>query len=218
MKKLLVLMVALVMMLGLWGCVRVDTEKAADTFNTVSSQLDEVAAVVNANLELVDEVTLDALNKISEELIAFKTELESEDITQERVDEIITKLGEYPDQIVDLKAQAEEMIANPPTDTEWSYKDVTPEQIQAISNVLEELIPLYDKAAAEAVENGWEADETALQELNTVYALIEAATYGIADPSEYEGTEDMDAVVAQYQVILGAMPDFIAKVSEPYSK
>ena len=216
MKKLLVLMMALVMALSLVACGGVDTEEAAKTFNTVSGQLDEAAAVVNANLESVDEVTLDALNKISEELIAFKTELESEDITQERVDEIITKLNEYPSQITDLKAKADEMIANPAVQEEWNYKDVTPEQIQALSDVMAELEPLYNEAAAAAQKNGWEADETAVQELNTVYALIDAAKYGIADPGEYEGTEDMDAVVEQYQTVLGAMPDLIAKVSEPY--
>lgn len=118
--------------------------------------------------------------------------------------------------------EAEEMIENPSaisTDAaDWPYKDVTPEQIQAISDVLTELEPLYNEAAAAAKKNGWEADETIVQELNTVYVLIDAAKYGVADPSEYEGAKDMAIVVEQYQVILGAMPDLIAKVSEPYIK
>lgn len=101
---------------------------------------------------------------------------------------------------------------------DWPYQDVTMEQIQAISDVLDELEPLYNEASTAAVENGWDADETAVQELNTVYVLLEAGKYGVADPSEYEGTEDMATVVEQYQVILGAMPDLIAKVSEPYGK
>lgn len=100
----------------------------------------------------------------------------------------------------------------------WAYKDVTPEQIQAISDVLVELEPLYNEAATAAVENGWEADETAVEELNMVYALLEAGKYGVTDPSDYEGSNDMDAVVEQYHTLLGAMPDLIAKVSEPYGK
>lgn len=100
----------------------------------------------------------------------------------------------------------------------WAYKDVTPEQIQAISDVLVELEPLYNEAATAAAENGWEADETAVEELNMVYALLEAGKYGVTDPSDYEGSNDMDAVVEQYQTLLGAMPDLIAKVSEPYGK
>lgn len=118
--------------------------------------------------------------------------------------------------------EAEEMISNSSesgTDAaDWPYKDVTPEQIQAISDVIAELEPLYNEAAAAAKENGWETDETVLQELNLVYALIDAAKHGVADPSEYEGAEDMAAVVEQYKVILGAMPDLIVKVSEPYKK
>lgn len=114
--------------------------------------------------------------------------------------------------------KAADTIANPPAKGEWTYKDVTPEQIQAISDVLTELEPLYNEAAAAAKENGWEADETAVQELNTVYTLIDAGKHGVADPSEYEGAKDMATVVEQYQVILGAMPELIAKVSEPYGK
>ena len=218
MKKLLVLMMAIVMTLSLAGCGGVDTEEAVNTFNTVSGKLDKVSGVANKNLELVDETTLNALKKISEELIAFKAELESEDITQERADEIIKKLNEYPDQIADLKAKVDEMIANSAEKGEWTYKDVTPEQIQTLSDVLAKLEPLYNEAVTAYQKNGWEADETATQELKTVSALIDAGKYGIADPSEYEGTEDMNAVVEQYQTILGAMPDLIAKVSEPYSK
>ena len=97
--------------------------------------------------------------------------------------------------------EVEEMIANPSASgtnaVDWSYQDVTPEQIQAISDVLAELKPLYNEAAAAAKGNGWEADETVVQELNMVYALIDAAKHGVADPSEYEGAED---VVKQMQM------------------
>ena len=114
--------------------------------------------------------------------------------------------------------EAVDTSANPPAKEEWAYKDVTPEQIQAISDVLTELVPLYNEAATAAKENGWEADEMTLQELNVVYTLIEAGRAGVADPSEYEGAEDMDIVVEQYQLILDEMSNIIAKVSEPYGK
>lgn len=77
---------------------------------------------------------------------------------------------------------------------------------------------MYDEAATAAKKNGWEADELVVQELDGIYVLIEAGKYAVANPSEYEGAEDMATVVEQYQVILGAMPDLIAKVSEPYGK
>ncbi|NMA52658.1 MAG: hypothetical protein GX949_06610 [Peptococcaceae bacterium] len=105
-----------------------------------------------------------------------------------------------------------------PEAAHWPYENVTQDQIQAIADVLTELEPLYNEAVVLAEENGWEADETAVQELNTIYVLLDAGKHGVAAPSEYGETskEDMDVVVEQYQVILGAMPDLIAKLSEPY--
>lgn len=120
--------------------------------------------------------------------------------------------------------EAEETIADPSANStdavDLPYQNVTPEQIQTLSDVLAELEPLYNEAAALAVENGWEADEITVQELNVVYTLIDAGKHGVADPSEYGDTskEDMDVLVEQYQVILGAMPDLIAKVSELYEE
>ncbi|SCG84065.1 hypothetical protein DW1_2501 [Proteiniborus sp. DW1] len=120
--------------------------------------------------------------------------------------------------------EAEETIADPSANStdavDLPYQNVTPEQIQTLSDVLAELEPLYNEAAALAVENGWEADEITVQELNVVYTLIDAGKHGVADPSEYGDTskEDMDVLVEQYQAILGAMPDLIAKVSELYEE
>jgi len=103
-------------------------------------------------------------------------------------------------------------------EADWPYENITQEQIQAISDVLTELEPLYNEAAATAKANGWEEDETTVKELYVVYTLIEAGKYGVADPSEYGSTEDMDTVVEQYKVVLEAMPDVITRVSEPYAK
>lgn len=120
--------------------------------------------------------------------------------------------------------ETDEVIENPSvSDTDavdWPYENVTPEHIQGISDVLTELEPLYNEAAQLAIENGWEADELTVNELNTLYALIEAGKYGVADPSEYGDTakEDMDVIVEQYQLVLEAMPDLIARVSEAYEE
>jgi hypothetical protein len=101
----------------------------------------------------------------------------------------------------------------------WPYA-FSQEHIQAIANVLVELEPLYNKAALLALENGWDADELTVKELNTVYALVEAGKYGVADPGDYgETTDEQMAVLAeQYQVILDAMPDVIERVSVPYDE
>lgn len=113
-------------------------------------------------------------------------------------------------------------VANPAVSDgnveDWNYKDVTPEQIQALADIVKQMEPLYNEAVSAAKENGWEADELTVQELNTVYVMLDAAIHGVADPGEYEGTEDMDAVVESYQLLLDAMPDLINKVSAPYGE
>ncbi len=124
------------------------------------------------------------------------------------------KAAETPEEIVESPSVSESETSD------WPYENVTPEHIQAISDVLVELEPLYNEAATLALENGWEADELTVQELNTVYVLIDAGKHGVADPSEYGETskDDMDTVVEQYQIILEAMPDLIDKVSNPYEE
>ena len=121
------------------------------------------------------------------------------------------------DDTATTEATTASATANVTDATDWPYKDVTPEQIQALTNILTQMSPLYNEAAAAAQENGWDADETVLEELNVIYTLIDAGTHGVADPSEYEGATDMAAVVEQYQAILDSMPDLIAKVSQPYA-
>jgi len=103
---------------------------------------------------------------------------------------------------------------------DWPYKNVTREQIQAINDVLTELEPLYNEAVTLAQKNGWEEDELTVKELNTVYMLIDVGKYGAANPSDFGdiSKEDMDLFVEQYQIVLGAMPDLIARVSEIYEK
>lgn len=108
--------------------------------------------------------------------------------------------------------------ASTPATTE-RQDNVTPEQAASIVDIMAKMGPLYNEAAEAAAKNGWDKDETALQELNTVYAIIDSARVGLEELDGYGDTskEDIDAVIEQYQVVLDAMPDLITKVSKPYS-
>ena len=79
--------------------------------------------------------------------------------------------------------------------------------------------PLYEEAAAAATANGWDQDELAVQELNAVYAIMDSARVGLGELDGYgdTSTEDIDAVIEQYQAMLDEMPNLVTKYSEPYS-
>ncbi len=116
--------------------------------------------------------------------------------------------------------------AEPPASTPESTpaaaerKDnVTPEQAAAIVDIMAKMGPLYEEAAAAATANGWDQDELAVQELNAVYAIMDSARVGLGELDGYgdTSTEDIDAVIEQYQAMLDEMPNLVTKYSEPYS-
>mgnify|MGYP003904250531 CR=1 FL=1 len=103
-------------------------------------------------------------------------------------------------------------------DEEWPFA-FSREHLETVEAVLVELEPLFNQAAALAVENGWEADELTVRELNTVYALIDLGQVLLEDPASVvaEATEEDMAVIAeQYETLLGAMPALLERVGAPY--
>ena len=97
--------------------------------------------------------------------------------------------------------------------------NVTPEQAAAIVDIMAKMGSLYNEAAEAATKNGWDQDELSVQELNAVYAIMDSARVGLGEPDGYgnTSTEEIDAVIAQYQVMLDEMPNLVARFSEPYS-
>ena len=97
--------------------------------------------------------------------------------------------------------------------------NVTPEQAAAIVDIMAKMGPLYNEAAEAATKNGWDKDETAVEELNMVYAIMDSARVGLGELDGYGDTskEDIDAVIEQYQAMLDEMPNLVAKFSEPYA-
>ena len=126
MKKFLALMIALVLILSLAACGGgVDTTEAVNAFNTNNNALTEVSTLANDNIDLMDAATTGALTEIANAFADYKTELESGDITQERADEIVTELADYPAQIAALKTQVEVLIAGEGSETDPSDESLS---------------------------------------------------------------------------------------------
>ncbi len=111
MKKLIAVLLAIVMCVALTACGGVDKSAAVEAYNANHKLLVEVAELANANIEMIDAATSDAVTEISYELADYQAELESEDITQERVDAIELEMAAYAEDLAAYKSVIEEMIA-----------------------------------------------------------------------------------------------------------
>lgn len=137
MKKLLVLILTLIMALSLVACGGVDNTAVVEVFNTTNTEVKAVAALVNDNLDKMNQSTADELNVILNAMAAYKTEIESDDLTKERADEIIAELKNYPTKIADVKSKVESLIA--------SGGGVTAEQAATLTQLAQRLTELHAK-------------------------------------------------------------------------
>lgn len=139
MKKLLVLILTLIMALSLVACGGVDNTAVVEVFNTTNTEVKAVAALVNDNLDKMNQSTADELNVILNAMAAYKTEIESDDLTKERADEIIAELKNYPTKIADVKSKVESLIA--------SGGGVTAEQAATLAQLAQSLTEVHAKYA-----------------------------------------------------------------------
>lgn len=94
---------------------------------------------------------------------------------------------------------------------------ITQEQLDKITAIVDQMAPLYNEAETKAQENGWLSDETTTNELAAIYAVVQSASEGLADPSMFNDMEDMDGYIEAMQAMLDELPNVLAKVSEPYA-
>lgn len=156
-------------------------------------------------------------------MAAFKADIESGELTQERADEILTSLADYADQIAALKADVEAAIAAPAEeapaeevpagDAVAEDEGASAEQLQAITDMTTELSLLYNEAAQRAMENGWDTEEGTASELQTVYEAITS----VQENMDIIPADGVDPLMEQLQIMLDGMPDIIDRVSEPYA-
>ncbi len=143
MKKLLVLMMALVMALSFTAC-GVNKDEVEDTFNSTNDELTALVNLANDNLEKLNQETADAMNQILSEMEAYKAEIESDELTQERADEIVAELKSYPSKIAELKAKVDDLIENYVPVMNEEQAAVLVQIAQSLSDVYAKLAEHYD--------------------------------------------------------------------------
>ena len=92
----------------------------------------------------------------------------------------------------------------------------TDEQLSALTEAYQEVSPVYLDAITKAQENGWEADEKTMSELNVIGVSLDPVGQALnGDMSLLEGA-DFDDLIAAVQEALPAAQTLLERVSEPY--
>lgn len=138
MKKTLTLALSFMLVLSLAACGGVNKNAVAEAFNKVSNQFDEVANLMNENVAKMDASTIEAATAFANLLNDYKTEIESDELTQERADEIEKLLADAPRQIADMKAAVDAMLSAP------EFEPMSDEQAALATEIADELVLIYD--------------------------------------------------------------------------
>lgn len=121
MKKILSLLMAAAMTLSLVACGggEPDRQPAIDAFNKANGAFKEATAIINDNLDTVEDETYDIFVEFNDLIAQHKAILESEDpLTQEEMDEMIAWYAEVEQWSKDAKADLESNLAEQPEDVD----------------------------------------------------------------------------------------------------
>lgn len=106
MKKAISLFLALVLCLSLVACGGPDRQPAIDAFNKTSDAFNKMANTINANIDAYDQEDIDTLNEMADVLEEHRKLLEGdEELTQEKLDEMIAWYGQVEDWIKTVQAE-----------------------------------------------------------------------------------------------------------------
>lgn len=106
MKKLIALVLALAMCTILAACGGPDRQPAIDAFNKASTSFNEVANIINADIDAYDEEVISVMNQMADVLEQHKALLEGDDeISQEKLDEMMNWYGEVDTWVKSVKAE-----------------------------------------------------------------------------------------------------------------
>lgn len=182
MKKLLALATALVLTLSLAACGGSSVDKAAaqKAMANAGTALTEAGEYLQANLETVDtdeiEPLVSSLGDITDALTDLRPDLDSDDVSQDRLDEIAQKAAEYEGQIKDIKSQAEQLVAAAESAPDEGQPEASGERTSNPDSVLNKLNVVY--VPENIVGTGWEFSGGYLNgqnmEMDDANALLEA--------------------------------------------
>lgn len=104
MKKIVAFVLALVLSLSLVACGGADKQPAIDAFNKTSTAFNEVAAIINADIESWDAESVEAMTEMANVLQQHGSLLSSnQEISEESLAEMIAWYGEVDQWVASVK-------------------------------------------------------------------------------------------------------------------
>ena len=108
MKKILAFVLALVLSLSLVACGGADKQPAIDAFNKTSAAFNEVAAIINADIESWDAESVEVMKEMASVLQQHGALLSSnQEISEESLAEMIAWYAEVDQWVASVKALLE---------------------------------------------------------------------------------------------------------------
>lgn len=104
MKKIIAFVLALVLSLSLVACGGADKQPAIDAFNKTSAAFNEVAAMINADIESWDAESVEVMKEMASVLQQHGELLSSgQDISEEKLAEMIAWYAEVDQWVASVK-------------------------------------------------------------------------------------------------------------------
>lgn len=111
MKKIIALILVVVLGVSLVACGGPDKQPAIDKFNETSTAFNEVAAKINANIEMFDEEVITTMTDMANLLNEYNELLSGDqEIAQEDLDAMIAWFDEAQDWIETVRAELDEVL------------------------------------------------------------------------------------------------------------
>lgn len=215
MKKLTALLLALALCLALTACGGgADTQPAIDAFNNTTAGFDALAEKINANPDVIDAELAQDLADMSALLGEYKALLESDqEITQESVDDMIAWFGTVDALVEEINGEIDAALA-----AGGEEEGITDEQIAALTEVYNQIAPLYNEVYAAAEKNGWLADEQTAAELDAVGGTMGVVGQALTEDLSMLEDADVDALPEALLQFVPELEKMAEKFAAPYAK
>ena len=223
MKKLISMLMAGVLCLSLAACGGVDRTAAQGAMDSVANALTDTATLLEEKLATADVLAVEELAKsldaITQELTALKTELDSEDVTQERLDEIAQLTAAYEAQVKDIYAQTEQLPDAPVSTglTDMNGNEVTIETLSALAEAYDAVAVPYNEIAVAVNENGWMADAQTAAEMEALGNVLGFIGEALTNDMSLLAGSDFDALISSLESFLPELDGLAERVSVPYA-